>query len=90
MTNPLYRAFHDPVLALTDAAWVMFLLFALTLTWWAAGRNIQYLREFYQETPDGVPWQYLPPAVWAFRAAALLLVLGVDLVLLAGIVGTFA
>lgn len=79
--NPAVRFVERPVAALTDAGWVVILLAALIATWWAAGRNLLYLSNRYQ---DG--WKYLIPMAYAGRLIAMLLILAVDLWLVAALV----
>jgi hypothetical protein len=90
MSNPIYRLLQEPVLSLTDLAWVVVLLAAMAATWYAATRNVIWLREFYGQSPDGISWEYMPTFWWTVRAVGLLLILAVDLVLLAGILETLS
>jgi|APHM01.1.fsa_nt_gi hypothetical protein len=79
--NPAVHLIENPVAALTDAGWLLMLLAALLLTWWALGRNLIYLIERYQ---DG--WRYLIPLRYAARSVVALVILGVDLWLISAVV----
>jgi hypothetical protein len=85
MTNPFLRLVEQPVETLTDAGWVVVLLAALIATWWAAGRNLLYLNEQYQEG-----WKCLVPFWYAVRVVGLLLIVAIDLWLLAAVVAVVA
>jgi hypothetical protein len=79
--NPAVRLIQDPVSVLTDAGWILMLLAALLLTWWALGRNLVYLTERYQ---DG--WRYLIPLRYAVRSVVALVIVGIDLWLISAVV----
>lgn len=79
--NPFVEIWTDPVLALTRFAYVSVLAGFMVLTWWAAGRNALWLDEHFQ---DG--WQVLVPFWFAIRTFAMLAIVAVDLLLLAGII----
>ena len=79
--NPFVELWTDPVLALTRFAYVFILAGFMVLTWWAAGRNALWLDDHFQ---DG--WQVLVPFWFAVRSFAMLAIVAVDLLLLAGII----
>lgn len=83
--NPIIRLYESPVESLADAGWVAILLAALVATWWAAGRNLLYLSEQYQNG-----WKYLVPFWYAVRLIGMLAILAVDLWLLSGIIAVIA
>jgi len=84
--NPFVALFERPVATLTAAAYALVLLSALVGSWYAGGRNALYLVEFWQETPGGQAWRLLVPLAYAARVVAMLLLLAVDLLLVAGII----
>lgn len=79
--NPFIDLYEVPVAALTDAAYACLLLAALVATWWALGRNLLYLRDRWQEG-----WLVLVPFWYTARAIALLCLVAIDLLLIAGII----
>jgi hypothetical protein len=79
--NPFIELYQQPVETLSAAAYALVLLAALLATWYAAGRNLLWLIDRYQ---DG--WLVLPPFWYTARSIALILILAVDLLLVAGIV----
>jgi hypothetical protein len=79
--NPFIALFERPVATLTAGAYVLVLLGALLLSWWALGRNLLYLREQYQNN-----WRVLVPLWYAVRGASTLGLLALDLLLIGGIV----
>jgi len=81
--NPFVEIWQDPVTALTRFAYVAILFGMLVMTWWAAGRNALYLRDQFQNG-----WLMLVPFWYALRTLAMLAILAVDLLLLAGIIYT--
>jgi hypothetical protein len=83
--NPALRLVEAPVATLTDAAWACILLAALMATWWAAGRNVLWLDQQWQNG-----WQALPTFWYAARSVALLVVLAVDLWLVAALVAVLS
>lgn len=85
MSNPFLRLYEAPVETLTDLGWVAILLALLTATWWAAGRNLLWLDEHYQEG-----WKYLITADYALRTIAMFVIVAADLWLIAAIVGVLA
>jgi len=80
--NPFVAAFERPVTSLTAGAYALALLAALVGTWWAAVPNLLYLDDRFQ---DG--WLVLVPGAYAARVIAVLLIVAVDLLLIAGIIG---
>lgn len=80
--NPFVAVFERPVTSLTAGAYVLILLAALVGTWWAAVPNLLYLDDRFQ---DG--WIVLVPGAYAARVIAVLLIVAVDLLLIAGIIG---
>lgn len=80
--NPFVAAFERPVTSLTAGAYALLLLAALVGTWWAAVPNVLYLDDRFQ---DG--WLVLVPGAYAARVIAVLLIVAVDLLLIAGIIG---
>lgn len=81
-TNPFLELYQHPVATLTAAAYVALLLGALVATWWAAGRNLMYLDDQFQEG-----WLYLIPLRYTARLVATLGIVAVDLLLVAAIIG---
>ena len=81
-TNPFIELFHDPVGSLTAVAYALVLLAALVATWYALGRNLLTLYSDYQNG-----WIALPPAAYTARVIGALLIVAIDLLLIAGIVG---
>jgi len=81
--NPAIRFVEHPVGALTDLGWSFILLAALIATWWAAGRNLLYLSNRYQ---DG--WKYLIPLSYAARLVGMLGIVAIDCWLLAALITT--
>jgi len=79
--NPFVELYEHPVATLADAAFVSLLLGALVLTWWAAGRNLLYLSNNYQNG-----WKYLVPFWFAVRTTTLFGIVAVDLALIGGII----
>jgi len=80
--NPFVAAFERPVTSLTAGAYALLLLAALVGTWWAAVPNLLYLDDRFQ---DG--WLVLVPGAYAARVIAVLLIVAVDLLLIAGVIG---
>jgi hypothetical protein len=80
--NPFVHLFKSPVESLTAAAYALVLVAVLVATWWAGGRNALFL---YQEWREG--WYLLVPLRYCARAVAMVLVVALDLLLLAGIIG---
>ena len=79
--NPFVRLFEAPVESLTAGAYALVLLAALIASWYLAGRNLLYLHKQYQNG-----WLYLVPFWYMLRLTALVLVVAVDLLLIAGII----
>jgi len=79
--NPFVRLYEAPVETLTAAAYVAVLFGALVVTWWALGRNLLYLRDQYQNG-----WKYLIPFWYTVRAAAVAVLVAVDLLLIGAII----
>ena len=82
MQNPFIRLYEAPVETLTAAAYTLVLLALLLATWYALGRNLLTLYKDFQEG-----WLVLPPFWWTARAFGALLIVAVDLLLLAAIIG---
>jgi hypothetical protein len=80
--NPFVHLFEAPVESLTALAYALVLVAVLVATWWAGGRNALWL---YQEWREG--WYLLVPGRYAARVVAMVLVVALDLLLVAGIVG---
>jgi hypothetical protein len=83
--NPFIELYQHPVDTLTAAAYISLLLGALVATWWAAGRNLMYLDDQFQEG-----WLYLIPLRYTARLVATLGIVAVDLWILAAIIGVVA
>jgi len=83
--NPFIELARSPVQSLTALAYALVLTAALVGTWYAAGRNLLYLLDRYQ---DG--WLVLPPLTYVARCIGLLLIVAVDLLLIAGIIWTLS
>lgn len=79
--NPFIRLYEAPVESLTAGAYALVLIAALVASWYAAGRNLLYLQKQYQNG-----WRYLVPFWYMVRLTALVLVVAVDLLLVAGII----
>ena len=79
--NPFIKLFETPVETLGAAAYVVVLLGALTLSWWALGRNLLYLRNRFQND-----WKYLVPFWYAARVGVVALLVAVDLLLIGAII----
>jgi hypothetical protein len=79
--NPFIRLYEAPVESLTAGAYALVLVAALVASWYAAGRNLLYLQKQYQNG-----WRYLVPFWYMVRLTALVLVVAVDLLLVAGII----
>ena len=80
--NPFIRLYDAPVEALTAAAYALILLAALVATWYALGRNVMTLYSDYQKG-----WYALPPAAYTARVVGALVILAIDLLLIAAIIG---
>jgi hypothetical protein len=80
--NPIIRVYQAPVESLTAGAYALVLVAALVASWYALGRNLLYLSERWQ---DG--WLVLVPGWYAARVVGLLLLVALDLLLVAGIIG---
>lgn len=81
-TNPFLRLYEAPVEALTAGAYALLLLAALFATWYALGRNLMTLYSDYQNG-----WYALPPAGYTARVVGALVILALDLLLIAAIIG---
>jgi hypothetical protein len=81
-TNPFVHVFASPVESLTAGAYALVLTAALVASWYALGRNLLYLAEQWQEG-----WLVLVPFWYAARVVGLLLLVALDLLLVAGIIG---
>jgi len=84
-TNPFIELFHDPVGSLTAVAYALVLLAALVATWYALGRNLLTLYSDYQNG-----WIALPPGPYTARVIGALLIVAIDLLLIAGIIGVLS
>jgi len=82
IANPFVRLFEAPVEAMTAGAYALVLAAALAASWYALGRNLLYLTEQWQEG-----WLVLVPFWYAARVVGLLLLVALDLLLVAGIIG---
>lgn len=80
--NPFVRVFEAPVEALTAGAYALVLVAALVASWYALGRNLLYLEDQWREG-----WLVLVPLWYAARVVGLLLLVALDLLLIAGIIG---
>ena len=80
-SNPFVRLFEAPIETLTASAYALLLFAALLLTWYALGRNVLTL---YSDWQNG--WIALPPMTYCARAAGVLIIVAVDLLLIAGII----
>jgi len=82
IANPFVRLFEAPVESLTAGAYALVLLAALVVSWYALGRNLLYLEDQWR---DG--WLVLVPFWYAARIVGALLIVAIDLLLIAGIIG---
>lgn len=80
--NPFIRLYEAPVEALTAGAYALLLVAALVATWYALSRNLMTLYQDYQKG-----WLILPPIAWTARAVGALVIVAIDLLLLAAIIG---
>jgi len=82
IANPFIRVYEAPVESLTAGAYALVLVAALVTSWYALGRNALYLTERWR---DG--WLVLVPFWYAARIVGALLIVAIDLLLIAGIIG---
>lgn len=75
--NPFVALYEDPVGALTALAYGLLLLTLLFVTLAAVWRNAVTVKVRW-ERQRPVEWEYLPPAGWLLRVAAIPFVLAVD------------
>ena len=75
--NPFIELYRDPVGALIALGYMLALLTLLVLTLAACWRNaVQIKVRWDRQRPN--QWEYLPPADWLLRVAAIPAVLAVD------------
>ena len=79
--NPFVRLWETPVEALTAGAYALLLLSFLLLTWWALTTLVFDLHRGWRNG-----WLALPPLTYVAKAAAGLLIVAIDLLLIAGII----
>jgi hypothetical protein len=82
IANPFVELFEAPVDSLTAGAYALVLLAALVASWYGLGRNLLYLTEQWRNG-----WLVLVPLGYAARVVGGLLLVAIDLLLVAGIIG---
>lgn len=80
-SNPFVRLYEAPVETLTAGAYALVLVAFLLLTWWVL-TSLAF--DLYRGWRDS--WYALPPLSYVAKAAAGVVILAVDLLLLAGII----
>lgn len=83
--NPFIELYRDPVGTLTALAYTLTLTTLLVLTLSACYRNAITLRVRWEHDRPR-QWEYVPPAAWLLRLAAIPAILAVDAWALAALI----